>query len=163
MAFISASEIRIHGNLKSSNCVVDSRFVLKLTDFGLHSLRVQDECDLEEYAFWKSKILSRQRALKTFFGLLLTPSPDFSEKLWTAPELLRLEEDLKFEQKSPREVGTLKGDVYSFAIIVHEIIMRQGTFYMKDSVMGPRGRSEHTWKQHGFLIHFCGYLPITQC
>lgn len=39
MAFIHSSELRSHGNLKSSNCVVDSRFVLKITDFGLHSLR----------------------------------------------------------------------------------------------------------------------------
>ena len=39
MAYIHSSDIRSHGNLKSSNCVVDSRFVLKITDFGLHSLR----------------------------------------------------------------------------------------------------------------------------
>ena len=37
MAFIQASEIKVHGNLKSSNCIVDSRFVLKVMDFGLHS------------------------------------------------------------------------------------------------------------------------------
>ena len=30
------SSIRNHGNLKSSNCVVDSFFVLKVMDFGLH-------------------------------------------------------------------------------------------------------------------------------
>ena len=39
MAYIHSSEIKSHGNLKSTNCVVDSRFVLKITDFGLHSLR----------------------------------------------------------------------------------------------------------------------------
>ena len=58
MAYIHSSEIRSHGNLKSSNCVVDSRFVLKVTDFGLHSLRVDDddaEDDQNSYAYWKRK------------------------------------------------------------------------------------------------------------
>ena len=33
------SVIVYHGRLRSSNCVIDSRFVLKLTDFGLNSFR----------------------------------------------------------------------------------------------------------------------------
>lgn len=56
MAYIHSSEIRSHGNLKSSNCVVDSRFVLKVTDFGLHSLRgsVDEEAeDQDSYVYWK--------------------------------------------------------------------------------------------------------------
>ena len=32
-------EIKVDGNLNSSNCVVESRFALKVTDFELHSLR----------------------------------------------------------------------------------------------------------------------------
>uniref|UniRef100_H2Y842 guanylate cyclase n=1 Tax=Ciona savignyi TaxID=51511 RepID=H2Y842_CIOSA len=39
MSFLHASAIHSHGNLKSSNCVVDSRFVLKITDYGLGSFR----------------------------------------------------------------------------------------------------------------------------
>ena len=39
MEYLHSSSIGYHGNLKSTNCVVDSRFVLKLTDFGLKSLR----------------------------------------------------------------------------------------------------------------------------
>ena len=38
MCFLHGSELEVHGRLKSSNCVVDSRFTLKLTDFGLPSL-----------------------------------------------------------------------------------------------------------------------------
>lgn len=61
MHYLHSSEIRSHGNLKSSNCVVDSRFVLKVTDFGLHSLRVSspdDADEIGEYAYWRRKYFS---------------------------------------------------------------------------------------------------------
>ena len=66
MAFIHNSELRFHGNLKSSNCVVDSRFVLKLTDFGLQSLRVNDIVDVEEHAYWKSESRSTSFRLSRY-------------------------------------------------------------------------------------------------
>ncbi|XP_011068793.1 PREDICTED: atrial natriuretic peptide receptor 1 [Acromyrmex echinatior] len=104
MVYLHASEVKSHGNLKSSNCVVDSRFVLKIADFGLHELRrsvdVDSDGDKNSYAYWR-------------------------KQLWTAPELLRMERQLP--------EGTQKGDVYSFAIIVHEIVMRQGPFYLGDN------------------------------
>ena len=56
MAFIHSSELKVHGNLKSSNCVVDSRFVLKVTDFGLITLRDSDADVEDHYATWRSKI-----------------------------------------------------------------------------------------------------------
>ncbi|XP_028832930.1 atrial natriuretic peptide receptor 1 [Denticeps clupeoides] len=37
--YLHHSPLRSHGHLSSSNCVVDSRFVLKVTDFGLSHLR----------------------------------------------------------------------------------------------------------------------------
>ncbi|KAA0193989.1 hypothetical protein HAZT_HAZT009465, partial [Hyalella azteca] len=40
---LHSSKIKIHGNLKSSNCVVNARFVVKLTDFGILDLRERDE------------------------------------------------------------------------------------------------------------------------
>ncbi|KAK9308862.1 hypothetical protein QLX08_001278 [Tetragonisca angustula] len=108
MAYLHASEVKSHGNLKSSNCVVDSRFVLKITDFGLHELRkasTTDEDYEDSYAYWRGQ-------------------------LWTAPELLRM------ERRLPE--GTQKGDVYSFAIIVHEIVVRRGPFYLGDCDISPK-------------------------
>lgn len=47
---------------------------------------------------------------------------DFSEKQWTAPELLRI------GAAAPPQ-GTQKGDVYSFALVLHEMLYRKGAFY----------------------------------
>ncbi|XP_065320098.1 receptor-type guanylate cyclase gcy-28-like isoform X3 [Gordionus sp. m RMFG-2023] len=106
MSFLHNSEIKSHGNLKSTNCLVDSRFVLKITDFGLHILRPNYD------NFFKGE-------------------PEYYErKLWTAPELLRLSE--------PPPAGTQKGDVYSFAIIMQEIGLRKGTFYIGENKISAK-------------------------
>ncbi|XP_063076964.1 guanylyl cyclase C [Engraulis encrasicolus] len=81
MSYLHASNIEVHGRLKSTNCVVDNRMVVKITDFG--------------------------------FRTILVPGRD----LWTAPEHLR------------KEGISQKGDVYSFAIIAQEIMLRRCTFY----------------------------------
>lgn len=36
MRYLHSSAMRIHGSLTSRNCVVDARWVLKVTDYGLH-------------------------------------------------------------------------------------------------------------------------------
>jgi len=39
MLYLHSTDIKSHGNLKSSNCVIDSRWVLKISDFGLNTFR----------------------------------------------------------------------------------------------------------------------------
>ena len=39
MTFLHSTDIRSHGNIKSSNCVVDNRWVLKITDYGIPDIR----------------------------------------------------------------------------------------------------------------------------
>ncbi|XP_019377237.1 PREDICTED: atrial natriuretic peptide receptor 1 [Gavialis gangeticus] len=104
MQFLHNGVIVSHGNLKSSNCVVDSRFVLKITDYGLESFRTAADSDDSH-------------------GL-------FAKKLWTAPELLRME--------VPPARGTQKGDVYSFGIILQEIAQRNGAFYVEGLDLSPK-------------------------
>ena len=51
MAYLHGTDLRSHGNLKSTNCVVDSRFVVKITDFGLHYFRQSPEFAEDENAY----------------------------------------------------------------------------------------------------------------
>lgn len=65
MIFLHESDLKVHGNLKSSNCVVTSRWVLRITDFGLHDIyRAADAESPMDYKYYKNL-------------------------LWKAPELLR--------------------------------------------------------------------------
>lgn len=52
--------------------------------------------------------------------------------LWTAPELVA-------GSVYPGAVASLKGDVYSFAIILEEIVLRAGPFHFYTSTMTYRG------------------------
>ncbi|XP_007563225.1 retinal guanylyl cyclase 1 [Poecilia formosa] len=88
----------IHGRLKSRNCVVDGRFVLKVTDYGFNEILITQSIDTDE------------------------EKPE--DLLWSAPELLR--------DPSLRKKGTFFGDVYSFSIIVQEIVSRSSPFCMLD-------------------------------
>lgn len=70
MAFLHNSIIAFHGSLKSSNCVVDSRFVLKITDYGLASFRSTAEPD-DSHALYASETSLPPQPLKPTFTLLL--------------------------------------------------------------------------------------------
>jgi len=51
MEYIHRSPLKFHGRLKSSNCLLDSRWVIKLTDFGLGHLRhVTYDTEHEKYS-----------------------------------------------------------------------------------------------------------------
>uniref|UniRef100_A0A8C5CRM7 Guanylate cyclase n=1 Tax=Gadus morhua TaxID=8049 RepID=A0A8C5CRM7_GADMO len=84
-----------HGRLKSRNCVVDERFVLKVSDYGL------------------PMVLHSQN---------LDPAKGTEDLLWTAPELLR----------QPVRGGTYAADVFSFSIIIQEVVSRTLPYAMLD-------------------------------
>lgn len=56
-----------------------------------------------------------------------------SEKLWTAPELLQKGTQL------PPPPAMQKADVYSFGIILQEIALRSGAFYVEGIELSPKG------------------------
>ncbi|KAI1301287.1 Guanylate cyclase 32E [Halotydeus destructor] len=94
MIYLHDSALVSHGNLTSSTCLVDSRWVLQITDYGLHEFKAGQERPLS--------VDQRHQ----------------QDLLWRAPELLRM--------MSPPSRGTQKGDVYSFGVILYEIMDRKG-------------------------------------
>lgn len=98
LLYLHSSPIEFHGRLKSSNCLVSSRFIVKLSDYGLSSLRAElDDNDADE-----ERLMRKQ--------------------LWRAPE----------HMKSGNRSGSKKGDVYSFGLLLYEIITNNLPFHNMD-------------------------------
>uniref|UniRef100_A0A671P4L7 guanylate cyclase n=1 Tax=Sinocyclocheilus anshuiensis TaxID=1608454 RepID=A0A671P4L7_9TELE len=55
MDYLHHSPLHFHGHLSSTSCVVDSRFVLKVTDFGLNVLRRSDSEKCPGFDHWTGK------------------------------------------------------------------------------------------------------------
>ncbi|OTF80151.1 Guanylate cyclase-like protein, partial [Euroglyphus maynei] len=89
MIYLHNSSFQYHGRLKSTNCLIDGRFMVKIGDYGLRTLYKQIAKETE-----------------------INPRSLF----WTAPEHLRSPE--------PYNCGSQKGDIYSFGIILQEVITR---------------------------------------
>lgn len=96
--------------------MITNRICLKVNDFGLHQLR-------------------NNSTSKKF------DESCYSDLLWKSPEQLREEITSLSISKQPSINNNLKdsdfvskiqkGDIYSFAIILHEIIVREGPFNMR--------------------------------
>ncbi|XP_077988259.1 atrial natriuretic peptide receptor 2-like [Glandiceps talaboti] len=120
MLYIHNSFLKTHGNLKSSNCVVDSRFVLKITDFGLQEFRTA-----------------------TVYINTAESHADYNNLLWRAPELLDATSSCR---------GTQAGDVYSFGIILQEIVTRSGPFVSNEDdferqILSPKEIVERVYRK----------------
>uniref|UniRef100_A0A8D8TCN0 Guanylate cyclase n=3 Tax=Cacopsylla melanoneura TaxID=428564 RepID=A0A8D8TCN0_9HEMI len=95
MTYLHSSELGIHGKLRSSNCLIDGRFVVKISDFGLSILTTPSE--------------------------IVKDANFYNKLLWVAPELLPV-------TVLPGSPATQKGDVFSFSIILEEIVLRGGPY-----------------------------------
>lgn len=83
MIFLHNSELMYHGNLKSSNCVVTSRWNVQVADFGLLNFRRATYKKEEEHAYYRNlfwtapeilrnpKILGSQKGDSYSFGIIL--------------------------------------------------------------------------------------------
>nr|NP_611532.2 uncharacterized protein Dmel_CG3216, isoform D [Drosophila melanogaster]AAF46649.2 uncharacterized protein Dmel_CG3216, isoform D [Drosophila melanogaster] len=96
MNYLHNSDVAAHGKLRSCNCLIDGRFVLKISDFGLRTLTTPSDFVRDQNYYLKL--------------------------LWIAPELLPL---TTIPGCCP---ATQRGDVYSFGIILEEIVNRGGPY-----------------------------------
>ncbi|XP_056020479.1 atrial natriuretic peptide receptor 1-like [Ostrea edulis] len=65
MHYLHISVLKSHGRLKSSNCIIDNRWTVKITDYGVST-------------FYKNKKLTNTKRKENFKDLL-----------WTSPEILK--------------------------------------------------------------------------
>ncbi|GAV07768.1 hypothetical protein RvY_17572-2 [Ramazzottius varieornatus] len=98
MAYLHSTSLQSHGNLTSHNCLVNGKFTLKVSEYGLSFLRSEGELQ---------PLTDTQQ------------SRNHHHLLWRAPELLSIVMPV---------YGTQKGDVYSFAIILSQIILESQPF-----------------------------------
>ncbi|KAK0060961.1 retinal guanylyl cyclase 2, partial [Biomphalaria pfeifferi] len=45
--YLHSSALKFHGHITSKNCVIDSRFVLKITDYGISGIMERCKATLE--------------------------------------------------------------------------------------------------------------------
>ncbi|CAC5423157.1 Guanylate cyclase soluble subunit beta-2,Guanylyl cyclase GC-E,Retinal guanylyl cyclase 1,Soluble guanylate cyclase gcy-31,Receptor-type guanylate cyclase gcy-28,Soluble guanylate cyclase gcy-35,Receptor-type guanylate cyclase gcy-4,Guanylate cyclase soluble subunit alpha-1,Receptor-type guanylate cyclase gcy-21,Retinal guanylyl cyclase 2,Heat-stable enterotoxin receptor,Soluble guanylate cyclase 88E,Guanylate cyclase soluble subunit beta-1,Receptor-type guanylate cyclase gcy-13,Receptor-type guanylate cyc len=102
LEYLNKSELKYHGNMKSTNCVVDSRWTCKLSDFGPRTIY---KSLIDETGSWRTEAESL---------------------FWTAPEHLRTW--IVQNQKA----GSVQGDVYSFGIIAKELVTRDTPYGCED-------------------------------
>ncbi|XP_078671097.1 atrial natriuretic peptide receptor 1-like [Branchiostoma floridae x Branchiostoma belcheri] len=123
MEYIHQSIIKYHGKLKSTKCVLDQRWVVKITDYGLKEFKfgadvLEETKEQETKSMDPSTSKHPSRDVDSESRQLLIPRCKGTEMLWTAPEILR----------NPRAIASYvtasKSDVYSYGIIVHEILTR---------------------------------------
>ncbi|XP_065672659.1 atrial natriuretic peptide receptor 1 isoform X4 [Hydra vulgaris] len=91
----------IHGRLHSNNCCIDNRWVCKITDFGMDKFRQDHFNNNEEEESEYQK---------------------YRNMLWTAPELIT---DIASGQRKRK---TKEGDIYSYGIIMSEIVNRSDPY-----------------------------------
>ncbi|XP_073235127.1 atrial natriuretic peptide receptor 1-like [Porites lutea] len=66
MKYLHNTAVRFHGNLTSSRCVIDSHWVVKITDWGLHAFKTGQE------------------------KVNVNPKKVYTDLLWTAPEHINI-------------------------------------------------------------------------
>lgn len=113
MCYLHSSEHIYHGRLKSTNCLVDSRFCIKLSDFGLEKLRIaassnpsshehqhnQNKCSIKTISSNTEPHLTVSVETN---GIISSGHSDPYSILYLSPDLLNKDINTKSNQNSTR-------------------------------------------------------------
>jgi len=110
MTFIGSSAVESHGRLKSSNCLVDARWCVKLADFGFQQLKSGQQ-GVSPYQPVNDVGQALIKSTRDAEGA------DYYNLLWTAPEILAT----GVSHLDHVGKGTIRGDIYSMAMIMTEL------------------------------------------
>ncbi|CAD5125101.1 DgyrCDS13346 [Dimorphilus gyrociliatus] len=102
--YIHSSAIGVHGHLSTGHCLIDSRWILKISSFGMN-----------DYKYYEYTSKNEAEVYKIFKCLI-----------WLAPEILRT--NFFADSKFLIPGGNQKSDIYSFSLIIYEIITRKLPF-----------------------------------
>ncbi|PAV56905.1 hypothetical protein WR25_20697 isoform C [Diploscapter pachys] len=127
LEYLHSSNVYYHGSLTPNQCLIDSHWILKLTGFGMTRLLCR----------WRNNSI-----ISTFGGKPLIPNRDLH---YYAPELRKQLRTLVYGNRSdafllPPRLGQ-HADMYSFGVILYEILFRERTFVELPDV--PVGEDEN--------------------
>lgn len=124
MIYLQNTDIGSHGRLKSSNCLVDNRWTVKLSDYGMKSFKMNQE---------GVRVFSPENGIGVELPSLgEMDGTDYYNLLWTAPEIVAT----GVSHLDHVGYGTIVGDIYSFSIILCEMCTRHHPFHEIDH-LGP--------------------------
>ncbi|XP_062518112.1 uncharacterized protein LOC134193301 isoform X2 [Corticium candelabrum] len=155
MDFLHHSDAQWHGRLTSNNCLIDSHWVLKITDFGLHQFKQGEQSS--------DDVLELQKLLWVAPELLVVSEPHSLpiESMITGldPKLQQLVSRSQYVTRQPG--GTKLADVYSFGMILYELMMRQLPFY--DSHLPLKQVIAHVQRDPEFRPSISDNCPVDFC
>ncbi|XP_033738737.1 atrial natriuretic peptide receptor 1-like [Pecten maximus] len=108
MAYLHNHSI-VHGRLKAHNCVIDDRWTVKITDYGLPTYRINEFEDQEH----EGEITLKMSRYKVYYA------PEFKN-------------DMASSKEFTLNVTSCEGDVYAFGVILIEIATRNDAYGDED-------------------------------
>lgn len=128
MSYIHDSEMKCHGNLKSTNCLITSRWTLQIADFGLRELR--DTCLYDSnFNIWENFLWTAPEAMTIDSDRPKTNPPTSKADVYSFGiifhEIFTREGPYKiFLQRDVNGVGTSKKDSVECRALVEKTVRR---------------------------------------